>query len=141
MGDAINHPPHYAGVVVEPIDVCERYSFCMGCALKYIFRAGLKEGASEIIDLRKAVWYLKRQREEMTPGSILSPKNTAAAEAEILKAQITLLIKNYQDKNLPQWGILRSLFTNEDNRAIGLISGEKIDKIIERLEDRIKEIE
>lgn len=60
--DLVNHPKHYVdqGIVIEPIFFCERLPFCHGNALKYCFRAGKKEGASELLDLRKAWWYLNR---------------------------------------------------------------------------------
>lgn len=62
MTDLINHPDHYVSqsVTLEPIDFCERLPFCLGNALKYCFRAGHKEGASEKTDLRKALWYIRR---------------------------------------------------------------------------------
>ena len=30
-------------------------------AVKYIWRAGLKEGADELTDLKKAAWYVNRE--------------------------------------------------------------------------------
>ncbi len=35
------------------------YGFCLGNAIKYIWRADLKHDAIE--DLKKAVWYLERE--------------------------------------------------------------------------------
>ena len=35
-------------------------NFCLGNAVKYIWRAGLKEDSKEQ-DLRKAIWYLQRE--------------------------------------------------------------------------------
>lgn len=63
MTDLVNHPPHYEeqAIKLEPIDFCERLPFCEGNALKYCFRAGHKDGASELQDLKKAQWYLKRR--------------------------------------------------------------------------------
>lgn len=59
---AVNHPRHYnvhpSGV--ECIDVVEHMSFNRGNAVKYIWRAGEKDG-KEIQDLRKAIWYLERE--------------------------------------------------------------------------------
>lgn len=65
MSDLVNHPPHYEeqSIKLEPIDFCERLPFNLGNALKYCFRAGHKEGSSELQDLDKAKWYLKRQAE------------------------------------------------------------------------------
>lgn len=47
MNDNINHPKHYedAGYLVQPIDVCQELPFCLGNAVKYLCRAGNKEGA------------------------------------------------------------------------------------------------
>ena len=63
MTEAVNHPPHYnqhpSGV--ECIDVVEHMTFNCGNAVKYIWRAGLKDGASNTQDLRKAIWYLQRE--------------------------------------------------------------------------------
>lgn len=64
MSDLVNHPAHYEeqSIRLEPIDFCERLPFCEGNALKYCFRAGHKEGSSELLDLKKAQWYLNRFR-------------------------------------------------------------------------------
>lgn len=62
-GDAVNHPAHYTAHPsgVECIQVTEHMSFCLGNAVKYIWRADLKHDAIE--DLRKAQWYLAREIE------------------------------------------------------------------------------
>ena len=59
--DMVNHPPHYTGHPsgVECITVTEHMGFCLGNAMKYIWRADLKHDAVE--DLRKAVWYIERE--------------------------------------------------------------------------------
>ncbi|WP_323127289.1 DUF3310 domain-containing protein [Marinobacter sp. JSM 1782161] len=59
--DSINHPVHYTAHPsgVECIQVTEHMNFCLGNAVKYIWRAGLKNDAIE--DLRKARWYLDRE--------------------------------------------------------------------------------
>lgn len=59
--DAVNHPQHYTSHPsgVECIDVAEHYGFCIGNAIKYLWRAGLKGDAVE--DLKKARWYLDRE--------------------------------------------------------------------------------
>lgn len=66
MSDLVNHPAHYEeqSIRLEPIDFCERLPFCEGNAIKYCFRAGHKEGASELLDLKKAQWYLNRRRSD-----------------------------------------------------------------------------
>lgn len=68
-GDSVNHPSHYTSHPsgIECIQVTEHYDFCIGNAIKYLWRAGLKseEGMSdkekEIEDLKKAVWYIQRE--------------------------------------------------------------------------------
>ena len=55
-------PPHYdfpGGVRV--IDLAEHLNFCRGNVVKYIARAGRKDSARELEDLRKAAWYLDRE--------------------------------------------------------------------------------
>ena len=61
MSDSVNRPAHYLGHPsgVECIDVTEHMGFCLGNAVKYIWRSGLKGDAVE--DLRKARWYLDRE--------------------------------------------------------------------------------
>jgi len=59
--DPVNHPAHYlthrSGV--ECITITEHLNFCLGNAVKYIWRADAKGDA--INDLSKAVWYLERE--------------------------------------------------------------------------------
>lgn len=69
--DMVNHPPHYTSHPsgVECIQVTEHYGFCIGSAIKYLWRAGLKGDAVE--DLKKAVWYINREiakREQLNRG-------------------------------------------------------------------------
>ena len=61
MADMVNHPPHYNSHPsgVECIQITEHMGFCLGNAVKYIWRAGLKTDAVE--DLEKARWYLERE--------------------------------------------------------------------------------
>ena len=61
--DPVNHPKHYTAHPsgVECIQIAEHFNFCLGNAIKYIWRAGEKGDALE--DLRKARWYLDREIE------------------------------------------------------------------------------
>jgi hypothetical protein len=67
MTDMVNHPPHYKAGGIETIDVIEAFGldFHRGNAVKYILRAGRKGDAEE--DLRKALWYLNRAIERLSP--------------------------------------------------------------------------
>mgnify|MGYP003403778418 FL=1 len=59
--DAVNHPSHYTNYGAEVILITEHMNFCRGNAVKYLCRAGLKDGANEREDLEKAVWYIQRE--------------------------------------------------------------------------------
>ena len=59
--DPVNHPDHYNSHPsgVECIQVTEHMSFCVGNAIKYLWRADLKGNAIE--DLEKAEYYVRRE--------------------------------------------------------------------------------
>ena len=63
MNDVVNHPAHYTDGKIEVIEFIEDkgMNFHRGNAVKYISRAGKKDPAKEIEDLKKAVWYLNRE--------------------------------------------------------------------------------
>lgn len=64
MRENINHPKHYGGDnTYEAIKVIEAWDldFSLGNTIKYISRAGKKDKAKEIEDLKKALWYLDRK--------------------------------------------------------------------------------
>ena len=69
--DVVNHPPHYTsgpkcecGRVIECITITRERQFSVGNAIKYLWRAGLKESEGktgrekQVEDLRKAAWYI-----------------------------------------------------------------------------------
>lgn len=72
--DNVNHPKHYTSHPsgVECIEITEHYDFCIGNAIKYLWRAGLKEDAGqtsldkEIEDCKKAIWYINRHINKCT---------------------------------------------------------------------------
>jgi len=57
----VSHPSHYTyhPSKIECIEITEHMNFCLGNALKYIWRADLKDNAIE--DIEKAIWYLNRE--------------------------------------------------------------------------------
>lgn len=64
----IDHPKHYGGdTPYEAIKVIEAWGldFCLGNAVKYISRAGKKDPAKEVEDLKKANWYIQRRIEQL----------------------------------------------------------------------------
>jgi hypothetical protein len=66
MPDVVNHPTHYTSDPsgVECIQITRHRNFNVGNAIKYLWRAGLKESAGktahakQIEDLEKARWYI-----------------------------------------------------------------------------------
>ena len=70
--EAVNHPAHYGGAdnPYEAIKVIEAWGlgFCLGNTVKYVARAGRKDAAREIEDLKKARWYLDRRIQQLAGG-------------------------------------------------------------------------
>lgn len=63
MNDIINHPAHYTSGSIEVIDFIEDkgLGFHLGNVVKYVARAGKKDPAKTVEDLKKAEWYLLRE--------------------------------------------------------------------------------
>ena len=59
--DPVNHPSHYTDGI-ETIDYIEskHFPYHLGNAVKYLSRAGKKNPAETVTDLKKAVWYINR---------------------------------------------------------------------------------
>ncbi len=82
MSEKVNHPRHYTSHPsgVEAIDIVEPLTFNVGNAIKYVFRAGLKGDVAE--DLRKALWYLRRELKRLGAlGAFGAPCSRAATTA------------------------------------------------------------
>ena len=65
MSDPVNHPLHYTQGSIECIDAIEAalsreefIGFLRGQAIKYLWRCGLKDIATQ--DAAKAAWYVDR---------------------------------------------------------------------------------
>lgn len=59
--DNVNHPSHYTTHPsgIECIDITRHHDFAIGNAIKYLWRAGLKDSDNEVQDLKKAIWYIQ----------------------------------------------------------------------------------
>lgn len=83
--DEVDHPQHYTNHPsgVECIEIAEHFTFCVGNAVKYLWRAGLK--GDEITDLHKARWYIEREitRRQHAQSNVSS---RTSARVEILAA-------------------------------------------------------
>ena len=62
MSDLVNHPKHYTSHPsgIECIQITRHMNFCLGNAIKYIWRADEKGKAIE--DLDKAIFYLQEEK-------------------------------------------------------------------------------
>jgi hypothetical protein len=60
MIDMVNHPAHYTSDPsgVECIDIVRHRNYNIGNAIKYLWRAGLKNEEKHIEDLKKAIFYI-----------------------------------------------------------------------------------
>ena len=60
MKDMVNHPQHYTSDKsgVECIEITRHRNFNIGNAIKYLWRAGIKDDAKQIEDLKKAIFYI-----------------------------------------------------------------------------------
>lgn len=58
--DQVNHPSHYTAHPsgIEAIEITRHMNFNIGNAIKYLWRAGLKNEDKHIEDLKKAIFYI-----------------------------------------------------------------------------------
>ena len=68
----VTHPSHYATLTPEPITFIRDKDYLTGSALKYIFRAGHKDGADENVDMGKAAWYLRELVNEQGGQTVIA---------------------------------------------------------------------
>jgi len=63
--DPVENPKHYTRGKIEVLDFIEDQGldYHKGNAVKYICRAGYKDGCSELQDIEKAITYLRRKAE------------------------------------------------------------------------------
>lgn len=111
--DPIHNPSHYAaGRKYETIEVIEDWdlSYRLGNSVKYISRAGRKDPAKTVEDLKKARWYLDREIEALegarvpysvTYEEILEDQAAAAAAGETLA--IEYAVQDVDDQELSYW--------------------------------------
>lgn len=86
--DNIEHPKHYMSHPsgIECIQITRHMGFSLGNAIKYIWRADLKNDAIE--DLKKAVWYLRgeiKKRENSPREAIDNTMKGAEAGIEYIE--------------------------------------------------------
>ena len=95
INEAVDHPKHYQDPSgIECIDIVRHRNFDIGNAIKYLWRAGLKQDADktpvqkQIEDLEKAIWYIKDEIKMLEAKCKLQPgKENSKTEREIYEAQ------------------------------------------------------
>lgn len=90
----VDHPAHYGGAdsPFEPIKIIRAYdlNFALGSAIKYILRAGKKEGEPPWQDLRKAAWYCLNEAEVLETAA-KSEEWSNIFDAQVMKSVIVVL--------------------------------------------------
>ena len=68
--DKVNHPKYYTTHPsgIECIEITQHHDFCIGNAIKYLWRAGIKGADTEVEDLQKAIWYINKKIELINKG-------------------------------------------------------------------------
>lgn len=66
----IEHPGYYCKGGIEAIDFIDTHklNFNLGNVIKYVTRAGHKDGEDKQTALRKALWYLEHEIEREKKG-------------------------------------------------------------------------
>ena len=72
--DPVNHPSHYTSDPsgVECITITRHRNFNIGNAMKYLWRAGIKDEQKQIEDLQKAIFYINDEIKRLTDLSLPS---------------------------------------------------------------------
>ena len=67
IDDEVNQPSHYTSHPsgIECIEITRHHDFAIGNAIKYLWRAGLKNSDNEVQDLEKAVWYIQEKIKQL----------------------------------------------------------------------------
>ncbi len=67
------NPDHYKlPCGIEAYEVTQHFDFTTGNAIKYLWRAGLKEGEYKLTDLKKCLWYVTKLIEKEEENEVLS---------------------------------------------------------------------
>lgn len=68
VSDPVSHPSHYTSHPsgVECITIAKHENFCIGNALKYLWRAGRKDPNKTVEDLKKAAQYIQYEIDRIT---------------------------------------------------------------------------
>lgn len=117
--EQVNHPEHYNSDPsgIECIEKVRQMNFNVGNAVKYLWRNGLKDGNSNIQDLKKAIWYLNDEISRINSKEEVKKINSldVAKHRNFLIGKALSLIWDKSDRNT---------LTKNYNEAISLIEEE-----------------
>lgn len=132
----VNHPAHYEDGPFECIQLSERYAFCAGNAIKYVYRHRLKGRPVE--DLDKALWYLRRAASDPDEtGGLHTPEYQADALALGL-LEVLVTAEWPVPETVPFWKAMRACEANDDERRRLQLADAAV-KALERLRDVMAE--
>lgn len=113
-------------IKLQPIDICRELPFSLGCAVKYILRAGHKTGKRDA-DLLKAVDYLKDYKKSMEEQD--DARSGALHSSYMMSPRARLAIVEYSKRQPyiamlldPDW--TSEAFTEDIDRVIEAILKE-----------------
>ena len=133
--DLVNHPVHYEKhtITLEPIDLLETLPFAVGNCLKYIFRA--KDKDSELLDLKKALFYHKRVNEVWAKSDRLNGPLECLHELSVLRFSDVEILQRFGNN------ISRSFDSREEITAgsAWFELGKALKRRIMKLEDEAEE--
>ena len=133
--DKIN-PNHYKTNGLECIALTEMLNFCMGNAMKYLWRCGDKEGESKSDDLKKALWYFKRERKRLVENNSVPNNAFATSQCFAFMDWYSFILKPVINSNE---GLLERLYIDKLMYTPTKLSLLKvIDEIIEDLSKKTK---
>jgi hypothetical protein len=74
--DPVNHPKHYTSDPsgIECIQITRHRNFNIGNAIKYLWRAGLKDNNVTKEEYEKAIWYIQDEIKRLFPDTSDKPK-------------------------------------------------------------------
>jgi hypothetical protein len=140
MQDPINQPKHYTEHPsgIECIQITEHMGFNLGNAIKYIWRCDLKKDAIE--DLKKAVWYIKREISKREDEFRKAPTEPMldAVQIHAINRDFVNKAKTFVDINIEEIFIPGPGSARPHPR---IENGEDPSDIITRLEIYIKKLE
>lgn len=82
MIDNVNHPRHYERGPFECIELTQHFNFCIGNAIKYVWRH--MDKGHPVEDLAKAKWYVEREAKRLN-STVCEPAQWMSRRYRLLR--------------------------------------------------------